>query len=262
LFTVLVNSTDAYEDCWAAFFTLFAKFWPQCQLPVLLNTETKDFSWPELNVRAARIAGGRTEPPPWGECLLRCLDLVNTEVILYLQEDYFLHAPVDVATLDALTRKMVAERHGHISLTAHSTEKPWSPLAGEPLLCAVDQKAAFRINLQAGLWRTQVLRRHLRRHENPWQFEVWGTRRSHRVRESFLCVNPDSLRSGKVAIIPYIATGIIEGQWWKPAVIPLFEQQGIHVDFSGRGFHDVLAPKAQRRPWIGQRAWARFRSLV
>jgi hypothetical protein len=199
---------------------------------------------------------------PWGECLLRCLDLIGTEVVLYLQEDYFLQAPVDVAALQGLCRKMVAEGHGHISLTQHSTEKPWTPLPGHPWLCAVDQKAAFRINLQAGLWRTQVLRRHLRRHENPWQFEVWGTQRSHRMKESFLCVNPQALQRGDVAIFPYFATGVVEGQWSRPAVIPLFQQHGIEVDFSRRGFLDLEAPRARRRPWIGRRAWARLRSLV
>jgi hypothetical protein len=213
-------------------------------------------------VTASRVARGRAAAPPWGECLLRCLDLVRTDVVLYLQEDYFLHAPVDVATLQGLCRKMVAEGHGHVSLTPHSTEKPWTPLRDDPGLCVVDQKAAFRINLQAGLWRTQVLRRHLRRHENPWQFEVWGTRRSHRMKESFLCVNPEALGRGDVAIVPYFATGIVAGQWSAEAVIPLFQDHGIEIDFSCRGFLDRSAPKLAPRPWIGRRAWARLRSLI
>ena len=259
---MLVNSTDSYEDCWAPFFTLFAKFWPSCAFPILLNTEAKELSWPGLSLRASRVARGLPRPPPWGECLLRCLDLVDGEIVLYLQEDYFLSAPVDVARIETLARRMLDEGHGHISLTNFSKEQPWRPLPGDPLLCAVDQRASFRINLQAGLWNKRVLRQHVRRHENPWQFEVWGTARAHRVRESFLCVNPDALARGEVAVFPYFPTGIVEGRWQREAVLPLFQQHGLEVDFSRRGFHDREAPKVQRRSWIGRRAWARLRSLV
>jgi len=263
LLTVLVNSTDSYEDCWRPFFTLFAKSWPDCPFPILLNTETKDFAWPELDVRASRVAlGAGRASPAWGDCLLRCLDQVESEVILYLQEDYFLSAPIDAARIVSFARRMIDEGHGHLSLTPHSAEQPWRPLPGDPLLCAVDQKAAFRISLQAGLWRTEVLRRHLRRHENPWQFEVWGTQRAHRVRESFLCVNPEVLKRGALALVPYFATGVVEGRWQEEAVIPLFQRNGIDIDFGRRGFHDRTAPNAKPRSWIGRRAWARLRSLI
>jgi hypothetical protein len=29
-FTVLVNSCDAFEDCWQPFFQLFSRCWPAC----------------------------------------------------------------------------------------------------------------------------------------------------------------------------------------------------------------------------------------
>jgi hypothetical protein len=261
-FTVLVNSTDSYDDCWAPFATLFAKFWPHCRQRIVLNTETKDFRWPGLDLIASRVnAGEPSRVLPWGECLLRCLDLVDTEVILYLQEDYFLSGKVDVETLVALARRMHREGHDHISLTPFSTEKPWYP-SDDPLLCSVDPKASFRINLQAGLWRKRALRRHLRRHENPWQFEVWGTKRSHRIRDSFLCVNPEALKRGEISIVPYVPTGIVDGQWYAEAVVSLFREHDIQVDFAPRGFHDLAVPRVRLRPWLGRRAWARLRSLI
>jgi hypothetical protein len=262
-FTVLVNSTDSYEDCWAPFATLFAKFWPDCQQKIILNTEHKDFRWPGLPLVASRVAvRDDARDLPWGECLLRCLDLVDTEVVLFLQEDYFLCGNVDVQAIARLAQQARQEGYDHISLTPFSKERPWYP-ANDPLLCVVDQKASFRINLQAGLWRTNALRRHLRSHENPWQFEVWGTARSHRIRDTFLCVNPDRLGQGDITIVPYVPTGIIEGQWYAGAVIPLFRDQGIEVDFLRRGFHEIArAPVERKRPWIGRRAWARLRSLL
>src|SRR5882724_6357915 len=94
--TVIVNSTDSFEDCWVPFFTLFDRYWADCPYPLVLNTERKQFQFPGLDLRASCV--GPSQHPGaagWSESLIRCLHQVDSEYILYLQEDYFLNAPVD-----------------------------------------------------------------------------------------------------------------------------------------------------------------------
>ena len=60
LFTVLVNSSDGFEDCWDPFFKLFDKYWPNCNAPIILNTEKKTYksTGTSKNPFSALHAGG------------------------------------------------------------------------------------------------------------------------------------------------------------------------------------------------------------
>jgi len=59
--SIFVNTSDNFEDCWDPFFKLFSIFWPNCPFPIVLNTETKDYSYPGLNIRCTKVAQGEKE---------------------------------------------------------------------------------------------------------------------------------------------------------------------------------------------------------
>src|SRR5688572_20936347 len=101
LYSIVVNTTDSFEDCWQPFFKLFDKYWAGSKPSIFLNTETKDFSYSGLDITCSKVAGSNpTSRIAWGECLLRCLEKIDTEMILYLQEDYFINAPVRVDQIE------------------------------------------------------------------------------------------------------------------------------------------------------------------
>ena len=257
--TILVNSSDGFEDCWAPFFTLFAKYWPGCTSPIVLNTETKDAAFAGLTLRASRVALGEARRLTWSECLARCLDRIDTPYVLYLQEDFFLEAPVQTALIE---RFMNTLRHGRadvIRLMECGGSGPWHP-TDDALLWRVDQHAAYRIALQAALWRKNTLRSHLRMHESPWQLEVFGSARARRVKDQVLCVNRDRFHGHGTEVFPYEPTGVVKGRWERHIVEPLFAKQGIDIDFSLRGFYDPDAPGVKRALW--PRLRDRVRSLV
>jgi len=236
--TILVNSTDSFEDCWYPFFKLFDTYWPQCPHEIILNTETKDYCYANLNITAAKICkddpNGRV---PWGESLMRCLDRIDTEVILYLQDDYFLNDYVDANLVYEFLEIMQRENYAHIRLMELDNGGPWHQ-SRYPLLWEIDQGANYRISLQAGLWRKDRLRFYLSPRESAWQFERWGNFRAHKIPDSFYCQNLDTFNRQKRYIIPYEPTGIIQGKWYRPAVVELFKANGIEVDFSRRGFYE------------------------
>ena len=95
--SILVNSCDSFEDCWDPFFKLFEKYWPDCNLPIILNTEYKVFD--NKKVVSSKSACGFKKKLTWSEALLNALNLVDTEFILYLQEDYFIEEYVDVDSI-------------------------------------------------------------------------------------------------------------------------------------------------------------------
>ena len=256
--TILVNSTDRFDDCWKPFFTLFAAYWPDCPYPIVLNTDTKSYSHPGLTIRASRVAA-RGERLTWSECLMRCLDGIDTEIILYLQEDFFLNCPVQGKPLAEFAQLMQTEGLDCIRLMECDGAGPWTR-SRYPGLWEVDQRARYRIALQAGLWCRRTLRSHLRRHESPWQLEIFGSRRLRRSRDRILCVDRERYSGPGKEIFPYEPTGVVSGKWKREAVVDLFARHGIEVDYSARGFYDPSVP-ARKGPLL-KRALDRARSLV
>lgn len=253
-YVIVVSSSDKYQDCWHPFFTLFKRYWPDCKAPILLNTETEAYAFPGLDVRASRAAHGAAEKPSWAELLAKTLQQVETPLVLYMQEDYFLEAPVNGALIDDFARLMLADPAiKHLNLTHFSTPGPLSATDDERLM-VIASRAPYRISCQAGLWRKENLLSYLHPQENGWMFEIFGTWRSRRRNELFMAVNRGRYHPDLgTAVMQYTHTGIIKGKW-HPAMPRLFQQHGIWVDFSERGFYE--APPR----WLGK--LRTFRSLA
>lgn len=240
--TLLVNSSDGFEDCWPIFFHFFDRYWPQFRGPILLNTETK--AWPRRDPRLAcsRVALGETRRLTWSECLIRALDQLNTPLVLYVQEDYFIDRPVrDVAVREAIDLMLSAPHISHIALTKHASHGPYDP-SPFPGFQTIRQNARYRIATQAALWRVPALRSYLHPRENGWMFEILGTRRARRRQDTFLVADFSPERDGPA--LDYIHTGIIKGRW-HPGMPKLFSDHGLVVDTSRRGIY--IEPDPVRR---------------
>lgn len=251
--TLVVNSSDGFDDCWPPFFTLLQHYWPQMDWPVLLNTETRDFDWPGFDVRASRVAEGEQERLSWSECLLRAIDTVETPLMLYVQEDYFLDQPVDDVRVRTAVQLMLDHPEiAHVGLTKHGSRGPFA-CSEHQGFGVIGQTARYRISTQAGLWRPAALRSYLRPDENGWMFEIFGTWRAHRDNQVFLTALCDPPKAP--APIDYVHTGIIKGQWH--AEMPeLFCRHGLSMDFDRRGIY--TPPPALLHKWgVGRKLMQR-----
>jgi hypothetical protein len=257
--TVVVNTCDLFEDCWPAFFTLYAKYGAALEAPIVLNTEKKTYHHSGLTIRSAQVARGVDRRLTWSECLAACLDSIQSPFVLYLQEDFFIESAVDVKTLNALVTELREGRADVIRIMECGGSGPWHSTEN-PLLWRVDQRAQYRIALQAALWRKDTLRAQLRAHESPWQLEVYGSARARRnTKERVFCLNRDRFHGPGKEVIPYTPTGVVKGKWEK-FVPALFEREGIAMDFSKRGFF-VPGAAAKRAPFV-KRATDRLRSWL
>jgi hypothetical protein len=231
-FSVLVNSSDGFEDCWPAFFTLFKKYWPECESPILLNTETKQYEHGGLNIQCTKVQGNSKSRLTWSQCLMAALSKVDTALVLYMQEDYFIEYPVDHQRVSDFASLMLKSPEiKHIGLTHFGSASPFAP-TDDVRLWEISRGSRYRISTQAGLWRKEALLAALLPWENGWMFEIFGTIRSSRRAELFLTVCREELHPP----IEYQHTGIIKGRW-SQFTVPLFEKEGVRVDFAKRGFY-------------------------
>lgn len=234
-YTILVNSSDGFDDCWQPFFTLLARYWPECNAPILLNTERKVADISSLSVVSTCVQSASEGRLTWSECLLRALDQVKTPLVMYFQEDYFLDKSADAERIERATTYMLDHPEvKHVALTRHGSLGPHESYPDAPGLERIRQNARYRVSTQAGLWRVETLKSYLRSEESGWMFEIYGTWRAHRRAETFLCLKFDEASDGPA--FDYVHTGIVKGKWLRE-IVPVFAANNIEVDYQRRGFY-------------------------
>jgi len=243
--SILVNSCDAYEDCWEPFFRLFTHYWPGCKYPIILNTETKIFQLPGLDIRVFNSGLIHGHTPQWGHRMRECLQNIESDVILYLQEDFFLNNYVDAALINEFSdyiRNMswTHEFTMHIGLCPMSSHGPFH-LTEHPLLWEVDRSAHYRFSLLPGLWNRKDLLSYLRPEDTGWSLEETSHIRARRTAKRILTVNRHEFTLAGRQIYPFYPSGIIRGKWLREAVEVLFAREHIDVDFSIRGFYSEIS---------------------
>ena len=122
-------------------------------------------------------------------------------------------------------------------------------------------KAKFRVNLQAALWRKDFLLKFIRKHENPWQFESWGSIRARRYKDKIY-----HLKKEAKTPIEYPRGGIIaNGKWLEDKNIEWLINEGYDdIDFSKRGIYhwgDKRVTEIVHRSFA-EKCWQVFKSLI
>lgn len=241
-FTIIVNSSDGFEDYWDPFFKLFSYNWSNCEYPILLNTENKEYTNPfkELNIVSTKSNNiDKTRRLTWSECLIEALNQVKTRHVLYFQEDYFIENKVRVGLIEEFANLMLEKNEiKYIGLTHFDNNPPFTSWEEDERLWIVNPKAKYRISMQAALWDKNTLLNYLRPEESGWMFEIFGSQRAKKKKELFLTTNRNMFNSNdKTAIIDYVHTGIIKGKWHFQ-IPQLFKINNIEIDFKKRGFYE------------------------
>jgi hypothetical protein len=233
---VFVNTSDGYKDCWLPFFQLFDRYGGTLRgRPIYLNTEKEFFVWPGLDVRStATWPPEVVDRPNWGQ---RCSDGLNSieePYVLYLQEDYFLTCPT---RNDILARALSTLENdpgvGVIYLNDRGPRHRNSRFDSSGFV-EILPPSSYLVNTQAAIWRKDFLLSLIAPWENVWMFEKFASVRARRRRERFLTVSPEMLAQSPV--LDYGLTGVARGKW-QSEVVPLFQREGLNMDFSRRGFY-------------------------
>jgi hypothetical protein len=238
-FAILVNTCDKFEDCWNPFFKLFSIYWPDYKGKIYLNTEYKNFTYVGLDIVSIKGCEKhnipKTERATWSQCLKWALEEIDSNIVLYMQEDYFLKNFVKNEWIDYFYN--ILKQHLEIPCI-HLTSNgiPAKGKSEYEFLEISDPDYFSYLSCQSAFWHKNVLLSLIRDHETAWNFEWWGSKRAKYLTYNFLTVDPVWLNSEIRGIIPYITTGVIGGRWYNP-IVDLFRQHNINMDFSKRGFY-------------------------
>lgn len=250
--SILVSSTDSYSDCWVPFFTLWHRYWQDNTCQIYLAAETKTQTFRDVDIVNYRDPEWAEVRPSWSELLTATLKQIETPYVLYLQEDYFLCGTVPNAKLSALVHWCVREKVDCLRLTDPFglREKHSDALLADMALRPVGKDFGYFASLQAAIWRKSWLQALLDEPMSPWQFERRSTLKAQMMDAKHWYVVGKSDIPQISSVFPYFPTGVVKGRWYEPAVVELFHQHGIDVDYSRRGFYrpsylDALKQRAR-----------------
>ncbi len=172
--SLIYCTCDKYESLWNGFFSLWQKYWPEFNAPIILNTEEKEFSFGRYSFQRPIFPKMN---PTWSERLFASLESVNTPYVIVCLDDFYLKSKVDTETLRMCVERMDADKT--VDLFTFGCQP------GRNRQCTFSKKfekrgrfAPYRINAQIGLWRVSYLKKIIKLYENPWEFELNGSFRS------------------------------------------------------------------------------------
>lgn len=226
LVTLLVPSCDRYADLWAPFVALLHRHWPDCPFRIVVGSNHV----PCVEPGVWSICVG--DDHDWSRGVRAMVERVETPAVLVVLEDFLLRRRVDSA--EVLARVEDFFRLDAAYLRMRPFPPPDVRLARFPEVGECEPGAPYRASMQAALWRRDDLLALLRDGENPWEFEVYGARRSDSFTRGFYSTHDD--------VLDYYAA-VTMGKWI-PYGVALCRENGVSVDLSAR---PMMSPEEAMR---------------
>ena len=230
---IIVNSCDAYADLWDLFFLCMSDYWDGCDYPIVLNTESKNYSCPQgmgFDVVVHHYDSGGTDF--WGARLISTLNDCRAEYAIMLYDDFFLNSPVDQKRIKKLLSLMSdSPGIGVVYLTKLLGVQ--KGLAREDGLSIVPSGADYRLNSAPAIWRKDALLKFTGRRDNPWAWEYFGSYRTFEDGFLFLAIAD----SGS-DIYPYDyrrGGAVYRGKWVAEVIDPIIKKHKLTFDVKNRG---------------------------
>ena len=234
--TILVCTTDSYDDLWEPFFKLLSTYWESCECEILLNSDSKDYSYKDLNIKSLK---GNFDNSTYGSRMLAHANCIDTEYTLLLLDDFFIREKVNLNQIDQLIDYM--ESNTNIaSINFDDSNRGGKELDQLQGYIELPKIADYKLNMQAAIWKTTSLREYWDINDNPWKWEIFGNYQTFNGKDCFVDI-ADSDYSPFDYGYNSNGMGVYRGRWVKEDVVPLFDKHNIIVDFEKRGFYEPLA---------------------
>ena len=240
--SLLVVSCDAYDDLWPAFFKLFDQCWPECQYPVYLQTNHKEFEHKDLKT----IKVG--QDIDWSSNLKLALSQIPTKYVLVLLEDFFLCQPVDRERIRNIFDLVSSENAGYCRLVPKPS--PDVLINRELNFGKISKGQNYRMSFQASIWSRTVLMDLLIPGENPWKAEMEGSKRSNELACEFFSVG-----SAPHSEWPMHYMNAVIKRKWTPEAVQFCRENNILLDLKKRqvcDWYDQLRRKRFFRTFVSK----------
>lgn len=200
---LLVSSCDYFSDCWEPFIHSFIKYWPDCKWPMYIISNNNDIPCPN-GIQFIKVG----EDKLFASNLKNAIKQIDSEYIIYLQEDYFLNMMVNNDAIEkhisyCIDHNIDYLRLGPPYLNGHIIDNIY-------IQNSLRQK--YALCLQAAIWKKDSLEKLLIEGWSGWDFEY---RIQDYAIKNGIDLNILSLRNNTKNIgINYVTgTAVRKGKW-------------------------------------------------
>lgn len=233
--TILVCSSDGYEDLWEPFFTLFKKNWPECNLRIILNTESKKIQVEGCNLNF--VESNDFSNLTYGSRMIHHLKSIESEYTLLLLDDFFIRDKVNEELLEDYIEIMDSDKKIAAINFDPSERGGKEYYTNDSRLIKLPEIAPYKLNMQGCIWKTEFLLNSWDSSDNPWLWESFGNYTTFNSDYDFLHISDIRFTPINYGYNPK-GMGVYRGKWVYDDVFNLFNQNNIEIDYSVRGVYD------------------------
>lgn len=175
---IVVLSNDKNKDLWQCFADVFYYAWPKCPYKIYFITNVEPFNF---SIFTNILTGPRTDwQSDWAPTYRRALESITEKYLLVLMDDFLITKPDE--KLISIGFDIL---HGEKLGTLHTQNLPRLKRNKYPKSAwgLYDSDQPYICNVSA-FWNKDVLSKLLVDGENPWDFEILGSRRLGRISTS------------------------------------------------------------------------------
>lgn len=240
--TILVNSCDAFSDVWELFFKALEIQWSDCHYPIALNTETKKY----VNNKGISTINyfSKNGKDCWGKRYKNAVSKIDTKYVMPILDDFVLNEPFSgqnmidqvMDWMDANPDIGVFYIHKHPNVIQKKTEYKGFGL--------MPQKCEYKLTTQPAVWRRDFLLKCIKGIENPWEWELYVTRKAWRSN-----IKMYALLDTEKEVYKFPFGGVIWRGLWHTDAPGLAWRYGVDINFEKRGMMDINNPyRIERMP--------------
>lgn len=221
-YSILLCTCDQNEGIVKENVALLERFWPS-RGKVYLMSEKKDFA-----IQGTETI--KTGCVPWSERIYKALNFVPCDYVMVILDDFWVEKPVDGPAINQVVESMKINPDVVNVAFSHMPNATIDYFVGH--FVRVKRSGLSMVNWQAGIWKKTALLALLRKNENPWESEIFGTERAKKYRHNSFCCVDDNANS------PFVYNNgwlIVRGKWNLAEVSRLTQKLDIVIDTTGRG---------------------------
>lgn len=227
--SIVVSSCDAFKDCWEPFIYSIKRYWADCHYHIYILSNFDEIDTPH-GISFIKVG----EDKMFASNLKVVLKRIDSDYIIYLQDDYWLNKKVDNNRITSHINYCVNNQIDYMRLTfPFQSGKNVNGIYRQHVL-----SQRYAICLQAAIWNRNTLSSLLRDGDSGWDFEYKIQKyaiQSH-IRVKALGIKREFADGG----FNYVrGTGVRKGRW-------TIEGYKFLVD---HGFNSILKER-EREGWF------------